>query len=164
MFAAHCTCKRSPAADSQSTNERRFEPWGIFSRNRLLIVSLAIAASGILTCGMALADIFLPHGTAIFVLVSIPAIAVGVFAMLFAFAWTCEMLDRRGYLRRPIQIGGEAKGAWQIVLVREPLQPSERQPVLTIRKPLRPLIDYPVNLRGRATFSGRGWASGSQGP
>ena len=46
---------------------------GVYCKNRMLIISLALAASGILTCGLALSDIFLPRGSALVVLVSIPA-------------------------------------------------------------------------------------------
>ena len=53
----------------------------VYCRNRVLIISLALAGSGILTCGLALSDIFLPRGSAIVVLVSIP--------LLGASYWAC---------------------------------------------------------------------------
>ena len=34
-------------------------------KNRMLTVSVALAASGIMTCGVALSDIFLPRGSAV---------------------------------------------------------------------------------------------------
>jgi len=138
---------------------------GILCKNRLLIISLTMASSGILTCGLALSDIFLPRGSAMVVLISIPLLAAIALAVLVAFAWACEMLDRRGYLRNPTRSGGEAKRRWQIISVRGPLLPfhSEGRPAVNTPKPLRPLVDYPVNLRGRAHFDGSRWASGSHG-
>ena len=45
---------------------------GIYRTNRLLTISLALAGGGILACALALSDIFLPRGSAMVVLVSIP--------------------------------------------------------------------------------------------
>ena len=65
----------------------------------MLVISLILAASGILTCGLALSDIFLPRGSAVFVLASIPVLGVIILGVLVTFAWTCELFDRRGGLR-----------------------------------------------------------------
>lgn len=74
---------------------------GVYFKNRVLIISLALAASGILTCGLALADIFLPRGSAMVLLLSVPVMGAVALGVLIAFAWTCELLDRRGWLRVP---------------------------------------------------------------
>ena len=138
---------------------------GILCKNRLLIISLTMASSGILTCGLALSDIFLPRGSAMVVLISIPLLAAIALAVLVAFAWACEMLDRAG--TSAIQLGAAARqrGAGRLFSVRGPLLPfhSEGRPAVNTPKPLRPLVDYPVNLRGRAHFDGSRWASGSHG-
>jgi hypothetical protein len=89
-------------------------------KNRALIISLALAASGILTCGLALADIFLPRGVAILLLVSIPLLGGLVLGVLIAFAWTCEWLDRRGYLRVPSRTARKPRKPWQAVGARGP--------------------------------------------
>ncbi len=70
----------------------------VHCRNRALVIGLVLSASGILTCAMALAEIFLPRGTTIAVLVSIPLFGAAALGVLVAFAWTCELLDRHGGL------------------------------------------------------------------
>ena len=82
---------------------------GLYCKNRLLIISLALAGSGILTCGLAIADIFLPRGSTIVVLASIPLLGAVALGVLIAFAWTCELLDRRGGLRLPRRTVSKAK-------------------------------------------------------
>ena len=130
---------------------------GIYSNNRVLIISLALAASGLLTCGLALSDIFLPRGSAIVVLVSIPLLAAIAFGVLVIFAWTCELLDRRGWPRFPRRTTRKANKPWHIISARRPNPASldERQSKPTASTPpLGRLIDYPVNLRGTMHFQG----------
>ena len=78
---------------------------GVHGKNRLLMTSLILATSGVLTCGFALADIFLPRGSAIILLASIPLFGIVALGELLIFAWTCELLDRRGW---PVLQGGQA--------------------------------------------------------
>ena len=82
---------------------------GVYPRIEMLIISLALAASGILTCGLALSDIFLPRGSALAVLALIPLLgAVWLRVSVSLFAWTCELLDRRGWLRGPTRTARKA--------------------------------------------------------
>ncbi len=138
---------------------------GIYCKNRVLIISLALAASGILTCGLALSDIFLPRGSAMLVLISIPLLAAVAFGVLIIFAWTCELLDRRGWLRAPSRTALKAHKTWQIITARGPKLASndDRQPEPKTVTPLRPLIDYPLNLRGTMHFQGTRRVSGRHG-
>ncbi len=92
----------------------------IYYKNRALTISLALAASGILTCGMALVDIFLPRGSAILALASIPLLGALALGVLIAFAWTCELLDRRGGLPRPKWTVCKPKKSWRVVGARRP--------------------------------------------
>ncbi len=135
---------------------------GLYSKNRLLLISLALAASGILTCGLVLSDIFLPRGSAIVVLISIPLLGAVALGVLIAFAWTCELLDRRGGLRIPSWTACKPRKSWQVVSARGPNVSSadDRQPVPKTAMPLRPVIDYPVDLRGRMRFQGNRWILG----
>jgi hypothetical protein len=84
------------------------------------MISLALAASGILTCGLALVDIFLPHGSAVVVLASIPLLAAVALGVLAIFAWTCELLDRRGWPRLPRRTAGKANKSWHLIRARRP--------------------------------------------
>ncbi|MGO9108377.1 MAG: hypothetical protein ACLP9L_04015 [Thermoguttaceae bacterium] len=138
---------------------------GVCYKNRALMVSLALAASGILTCGLALADIFLPRGSAVVLLASIPLLGALALGVLIIFAWTCELLDRHGYLRVPRRTACKPKKPWQVVSARRPnlFSTDERQAVAKTTLPLRPLFDYPVNLRGRMHFQGNRWVSGRHG-
>ena len=138
---------------------------GVYCRNRVLIISLALAASGILTCCLALSDIFLPRGSAMTVLVSIPLLGAVVLGVLILFAWTCELLDRRGGLRVPRRTARKprAMAGHQCPRAESGL-PDERRPEpKTALPPLRPLIDYPVNLRGTMRFRGNRRVSGRHG-
>ena len=142
---------------------RKPEPWVFYCRNRVLIISLALAGSGILTCGLALSDILLPRGSAIVVLASIPLLGAIVLGVMIVFAWTCDLLDQRDCLRVPEPIAGKPATPWQIVSAQGANLASlgERQPESkTSKQPLRPLIDYPVKLRGRVHFQGSRWGSG----
>ncbi|MGA2254553.1 MAG: hypothetical protein ABSG53_07830 [Thermoguttaceae bacterium] len=127
---------------------------GIYCKNRMLMISLALAASGILTCGLALSDVFLPRGSAIIVLVSIPLLGALALGVLIAFAWTCELLDRRGYLRPPRRTACKPIKPWQVASARGPNLDSAngRKPAPMAPMSLRPLIDYPVNVRGTIHF------------
>ncbi len=139
---------------------------GVYCRNRVLIISLALAGSAILTCGLALSDILLPRGSAIVVLGSIPLLGAIVWGVLIVFAWTCELLDRHDCLRVAMRTAGRPRKPWQVVSALGPNLASidERQPESKASKPpLRPLIDYPVNLRGRMHFQGNRPGSGRQG-
>ncbi len=131
-------------------------------KNRMLTVSVALAASGIMTCGVALSDIFLPRGSAVLVLASIPLLGGIVLGVLIAFAWTCEWLDRRGWLRAAGLKARTKCNPAQVVSTRSPNLDSspERQPAPKTSSPLRPLIDYPLNLRGRMPFPGNRRVSG----
>ena len=93
---------------------------GVYYKHRVLIISLILAASGILTCGLALADVFLPRGSALVVLVSIPVLGAAALGVLIAFAWTCELLDRRGGLRRPRRTVCKPRKSWRVVSARRP--------------------------------------------
>lgn len=136
-----------------------------YRNHRLLTVSLALAASGVLTCGLALADIVLPRGSAIVVLVSIPLLAAVALGVLIAFAWTCELVDRRGGLRIPRWTACKSRKPWQLVSARGPSISitGARRPASKTALPLRPMIDYPVNLRGRMRFQGNRWIPGRHG-
>ena len=138
---------------------------GVYCKNRMLIISLALAASGILTCGLALSDIFLPRGSALAVLALIPLLGAVAFGVLIIFAWTCELLDRRGWLRGPTRTARKASKPSQIVSIRGPNPASidERPPEPKTAVPLRPLIDYPVRLRGTMRFQGTHRVSGRHG-
>ena len=96
---------------------------GVYLKNRLLVISLVLAASGILTCGLAVSDIFLPRGSAIVVLVSILLLGAVALGVLILFAWTCELLDRRSYLCVPRRTSGKAKEPWRVVAARRPIWP-----------------------------------------
>jgi hypothetical protein len=119
---------------------------GIYYKNRMLIISLVLAASGVVTCGLALADIFLPRGSAIVVLASIPLLGAIALGGLIAFAWVCELLDRRGGLHLPTQTAPKSQKPWRVVGPGGPSsgasdkQPDRRQPVPKTSLPLRPLI------------------------
>jgi len=136
---------------------------GVYYKNRVWAISLALAAGGILTCGMVLAKIFLPRGSAIAVFVSIPLLGAVVLGVLVAFAWACELLDRRGGIRFPARTACKPRERWLVVSTRGPdlATIAERQPATKPAMPLWPLIDYPVNLRGRMHFPGNrrshGW-------
>ena len=138
---------------------------GVYCKNRVLIISLALAGSGILTCGLALSDIFLPRGSAMVVLASIPLLGIVVLGVLIIFAWTCELLDRRGGVSLPRSTTAKRKEPWQMVSARGPNLASgdaERAEPKTSR-PLRPLVDYPVHLRGTIQLQGSRRASGWHG-
>jgi hypothetical protein len=133
---------------------------GISSTNRITTVSLALGASGILTCGLALSDIFFPPLSTTAKLIAIPALAAVVFGALFAFAWACEMLDRRGYLHGPARKTRRAGSPRQVVCARGPqiAVPRER-PAAKTPVPLRPLIHYPIHLRGTIRVHVASWRS-----
>jgi hypothetical protein len=137
-----------------------------YRKNRVLIISLALAGSGVLTCSLALSDIFLPRGSAIVALASIPLLGTIVLGVLIVFAWSCELLDRRGGLRVPGQAAGKPGKPRQTVdNARGPNRTctDERQPTAKVSLPMRPLIDYPVNLRGRIHSQGNRRVSGPYG-
>jgi len=139
---------------------------GVYCKNRVLIISLTLAASGILTCGLALSDIFLPRGSALVVLASIPVLGAVAFGVLIIFAWTCELLDRRGWLRGPTRTARKASRPAQVISARGPSLASvnNRQPERKTSLPsLRPAIGYPVNLRGTTRFQGTPPVSGRHG-
>ena len=139
---------------------------GTYYKNRLLIISLALAASGILTCGLAFADVLLPSGSAMVVLASIPLLGIVALGVLIAFAWTCELLDRRGWLQAPRPAESKGKTAWRVISARGPDLPTTDdfppEPAIS-PLPLRPLIDYPVNLRGRLRLQAERRVSGRHG-
>jgi hypothetical protein len=114
---------------------------GVYFKNRMLMISLALAASGILTCGLALADTFLPQGSTLVVLASIPLLAVAAMAVLVAFAWACELLDRRGGLRVLWQTACNNQTLWHVVTGGpKPGAADGRQAAPKTAVPLRPLI------------------------
>ncbi len=134
-------------------------------QNRALMISLALAASGILTCGLALADTFLPRGSTIVVLVTIPLLGAFALAVLILFAWICELLDRRGYLGVARQTTCKLNKPGQAINPhgsnRPGLDQGQSSPKTAL--PTRPLIDYPVNLGGKMSFQGSRWVSGRHG-
>jgi hypothetical protein len=131
------------------------------SRNRVLTISLALAASGILTSSLAVLDVFCPHLSTLAVLALVPLLGAIALVTLMAFAWTCEMLDRRGYLQRPRR-WAKSKTPAHVVCARGPQVVIPQQRSVRPVMPQRPLIDYPLNLRGTIQFSSR-WASGWRG-
>ncbi len=160
-----CVQSNRVFAEVPSATFEEKKTMGVYYKNRALTISLALAASGILTCGMALADIFLPRGSAIVLLASVPLLGALAFGALIAFAWTCELLDRRGYLPVPRRKACTPRKSWQVVSARGPILPSpdEFQPVPKTALPPRPLIDYVVNLRGRMHLRGNRAAYGRHG-
>jgi len=138
---------------------------GVYPKNRALMISLALAASGILTCGLALADVFLPRGSAVVLLASIPLLGGFAFGVLIIFAWTCDLLDRHGYFQAAGRTACKSEKPWTLVGARGPnrFSADESQRVAKTTPPLQPLIDYPVNLRGRMRFQGDRWVSGRHG-
>ncbi len=124
---------------------------GVYCKNRILMISLILAASGVLTCGLALADIFLPRGSVIVVLASIPLLGIVALGGLLIFAWACDLLDRRGGFYGPRPTAGKSQKPWLQIITRDPssTSPDEHLAAPKIAMPLRPLVDYPVNLRGR---------------
>ena len=123
---------------------------GVYCKNRVLIISLALAGSGILTCGLALSDIFLPRGSTMVVLASVPLLGIVVLGVLIIFAWTCELVDRRGGISLSRPATAKQKEPWQMVSARGPNLASGdgRRPEPKTSLPARPLVDYPVKLRG----------------
>jgi uncharacterized membrane protein YbhN (UPF0104 family) len=135
------------------------------SRNRVLTISLALAASGILTSSLALLDVFCPQLSTLAVLAFVPLLGAIVLGTLMAFAWTCEALDRRGYLRGEQRVRRKSKMPRHVVSARGPqvaIPQEHAMPAMPLASP-RPLIHYPVNLRGTIHFSGNRWASGWHG-
>ena len=111
---------------------------GINYKNRALIISLALAASGILTCGLALADIFLPRGSAILVLVSIPLLGGLVAGRVDRLRLDLRIVGPARLPSRSKPNGSQAKKPWQVVSARGPNACCSSKPYLHATA-----IDYP---------------------
>jgi hypothetical protein len=113
----------------------------VYCKNRVLIIGLLLISSGVLTCGLALADRSLPHGSAMAVLVSIPLLGAVALGVLTTFAWVCELLDRRGDLRLPRPRAFKSQEPQQVVRPGGPSRgpPGQRQAAARTSLPLRPL-------------------------
>jgi hypothetical protein len=59
-------------------------------KNKVLVVSLALAVAGILTCGGALSDVFMPRGSATAFLVAMTVLFLLVSGLVIAFIWACD--------------------------------------------------------------------------
>ncbi len=146
-------------------NPREPESWASIARIAMLIISLALAASGILTCGLALSDIFLPRGSALAVLALIPLLGRSRIWRVDHLRMDLRTVGPRGWLRVPTRTARKASKPSQIVSIRGPNPASidERPPEPKTAVPLRPLIDYPVRLRGTMRFQGTHRVSGRHG-
>jgi hypothetical protein len=59
-------------------------------KNKVLVVSLALAVAGILTCAGALFDVFMPRGSAMAFLGEMVLLGLVACGLVIAFTWLCD--------------------------------------------------------------------------
>ena len=81
------------------------------SWNKLIAASSALAAAGVLTCGAASFDVFLPKGTLTAFLASMALLGLLVSGVVIGFTWACDRYESHAQERlidsiRPLEAPG----------------------------------------------------------
>lgn len=63
------------------------------SRNKLISVSFALAAAGVLTCVAALLDVFVPSGSLVGFLARMALLGLAVIVTVIGYAWACDQCE-----------------------------------------------------------------------
>jgi len=61
--------------------------------NKLIAVSSALAAAGILTCAAALLDVFMPRGSFVGFLTRMALVGCAVIAVVIGYVWVCDKCE-----------------------------------------------------------------------
>ena len=81
------------------------------SWNKLIAASSALAAAGVLACGAALFDAFMPKGTLTAFLASMALLGLLVSGVMIGFTWACDRYESHARERiidsiRPLEAAG----------------------------------------------------------
>ena len=123
---------------------------GVFRENRVLTASVALAFGGVLTCGLALVDEFLPRGSAPLALAAIPLLGALAVSVLIIFARTFDLLDHGAYLSEPEKTASNPRSNWRVSLTLRTDSLGGPQPGIESALSLRPSIDHAMTIRGKA--------------
>ena len=128
------------------------------SLNKLIIVSFALAAGGILACAGALLDVFVPSGSFVGFLIKMVVLGFAVTGTMIGYAWLCDKcesyfsgrLDRLLGRSKPNRRDAENLGAAVSPRPTEPKVVGDARPTNYASRPL-PRDRYILTLRGSAS-------------
>ena len=77
------------------------------SWNKLIAVSAALAAAGVLTCAVAIRDAFMPKGSLAAFLASMALLGLAVTGVVIGYTWVCDKCESyfNGRLDRLLSMG-----------------------------------------------------------
>ncbi len=95
---------------------------------RVLAVSMALAAAGVLACVAALYNIWVPKGSLVAFVVSLPLLALAVIAVMVGFVKACEKCEDwlHGRRNRLFGVGGDDEEPLNVRV--DPRQRTPRDP------------------------------------
>ena len=122
-------------------------------KNKVLVVSLALAVAGILTCAGALFDVFMPRGSAMTFLGEMVLLGLVACGLVIAFTWLCDKWESHVDDRLERLTGRQPQGSGVRPEGQSPSGASKL--VQSVRRPGRGatvtfLSDQPRSLNGAA--------------